>query len=228
MPQVEKPTGFFGKILARGMAWGHRSFYKNTAKVLDLQPDDKYLELGFGSGVFIKKHAAHVSRIAGLDFSEDMVKLASSINKDLIKSGKAEFKQGNVSNLPWADNEFSVVVGIETFFFWSNPEKALNEIFRVLAPEGRLVLEMAYNEDDGRDHTKQIKKYNLKLYSGEEMKKLLNEAGFSNISVDYYRSLWIPFKGHIVPKGMIVWAKKARADNDLMIKAQSLAKDKHG
>ena len=30
MPQVEKPTGYFGKILARGMAWGHRSFYKNT------------------------------------------------------------------------------------------------------------------------------------------------------------------------------------------------------
>jgi ubiquinone/menaquinone biosynthesis C-methylase UbiE len=73
---------------------------------LDLQPDDKYLEIGFGSGLFIKKHASHVSRIAGLDYSEDMVKLASSINKDLIKSGKAEFKQGNVSNLPWDDNEF--------------------------------------------------------------------------------------------------------------------------
>ena len=34
MSQVAKPTGFFGKILAKGMAWGHKDFYKNTAKVL--------------------------------------------------------------------------------------------------------------------------------------------------------------------------------------------------
>jgi len=210
MPQVEKPTGFFGRILARGMAWGHRGFYKNTAKVLELQPDDKYLEIGFGSGLFIKKYASHVSRIAGLDYSEDMVKLASSINEHLVKSGKAEFKQGNVSNLPWNDNEFSVVVGIETFFFWSKTETSLKEVFRVLEPEGRLVLEMAYNKDDGRDHTKQIEKYNLKLYSGEEMETLLKESGFSDISIDYYKSLWIPFKGYIVPKGMIVKAKKSK------------------
>ena len=165
------------------------SFYKNTAKVLNLQPEDKYLEIGFGSGLFIKKYASHVSRIAGLDYSEDMVKLASDINKNLIKSGKAEFKQGNVTNLPWNDNDFSAVVGSETFFFWSEPEASLKEIYRVLAPGGRLVLEMAYNKDDGRDHTKQIEKYNLKLCSGEEMKASLKHAGFSEISINYFKSL---------------------------------------
>lgn len=210
MSQFAKPTGFFGKILAKGMARGHKDFYKNAAKALNLKHDDKYLEIGFGCGLFIKKYASNVSRIAGLDYSEDMVKLASSINSDLIKSGKAEFKQGNVSGLPWNDNEFSVVVGIETFFFWSEPETSLKEIFRVLAPEGRLVLEMAYNKDDGRDHTKQIEKYDLKLYSGQEMKTLLTEAGFSDIAIDYYKSLWIPFKGYIVPKGMIVKAIKKK------------------
>lgn len=107
------------------MGWGHKDFYKNTARVLNLKNDDKYLEIGFGSGLFIKKYASHVARIAGLDYSEDMVNLASSINKDLIKSGKAEFKQGNVSSLPWQNGEFSVVVGIETFFFWPEPKEEL-------------------------------------------------------------------------------------------------------
>ena len=204
MSQAEKPTGFFGKVLARGMAWGHRSFYENTAKVLDLKEDDKYLEIGFGSGFFIKKYVSHVSRIAGLDYSEDMVKLASSVNEDLVKLGKAEFKLGNVSNLPWDNDSFSVVVAIETFFFWSDPIVALKEIFRVLISGGRLVLEMAYNKDDGRDHTKQIQKHNLRLYSGREMKKLLLESGFCDIQISYYKSLWIPFRGYIVPKGMIV------------------------
>jgi cyclopropane fatty-acyl-phospholipid synthase-like methyltransferase len=83
MSQAKKPTGFVGRFLARGMAWGHRSFYKNAAKVLNLHPDDKLLEIGFGSGLFIKNYASHVSRIVGLDYSEDIVKLASSINKEL-------------------------------------------------------------------------------------------------------------------------------------------------
>ena len=75
MPKASKPTGFSGKLLARGIALEHRSFYKNTAKI-KLKDDDKYLEIGFGSDLFIKKYASHLSRIAGIDCSEDMVKLA--------------------------------------------------------------------------------------------------------------------------------------------------------
>ena len=190
------------------MAWGHKDFYKNTAKVLNLKHNDKYLEIGFGSGLFIKKYVSHVSRIAGLDYSEDMVELASNINKNLIKSGKAEFKHGDLTSLPWHDNEFSVVVTIETFFFWPEPAASLKEIFRVLIPGGRLVIEMAFNKDDGLDHTKHIKKYKLKLYSANEMTKLLKESGFNDIDIDYYKGFWIPFKGYVVPKGMIVKAFK--------------------
>jgi ubiquinone/menaquinone biosynthesis C-methylase UbiE len=208
MSQFAKPTGFFGKMLAKGMAWGHKDFYKNTAKALDLKHNDKYLEIGFGAGLFIKRYVSHVSRIAGLDYSEDMVKLASEINKKLVESGKAEFKQGNASILPWNNNEFSVVVAIETFFFWPEPKTSLKEIFRILMPSGRLVIEMAYNTDDGLDHTKHIKDMNLKLYSSEEMKVLLKQSGFSDIAVEYYKGFWIPVKGHVVPKGMIVKAIK--------------------
>ena len=158
MSQFAKPTGFFGKILAKGMARGHKDFYKNTAKAMNLKNDDKYLEIGFGSGLFIKKYVSNITRIAGLDYSEDMVKLANDFNKNLVESGKAEFKHGDVTSIPWEDNEFSIIVAIETFFFWSEPEKSLKEIFRVLMPGGRLFIEMAYNKDDGLNHEKLVKK----------------------------------------------------------------------
>jgi ubiquinone/menaquinone biosynthesis C-methylase UbiE len=204
MSQFAKPTGFFGKILAKGMARGHKEFYKNALKVINPKKDDKYLEIGFGSGIFINKYVSHVSKIAGIDYSEDMVKLASDINRELVESGKAEFKQGYASALPWADNEFTIVAAIEVFFFLTEIEKTLNEIFRVLKPGGKLVIEMAFNKDDGADHKRHIKKMNLKLYSGEEMKKLLKQAGFNDIVIDYYKAVWIPIKGYIVPKGMVV------------------------
>jgi ubiquinone/menaquinone biosynthesis C-methylase UbiE len=210
MSQFGKPTGFFGRILAKGMAWGHKDFYKNTAKVLDLKHEDTYLEIGFGSGLFIKKYASHVARIAGLDYSKEMVDLASSINKNIIQSGKAEFKQGDASSLPWENDEFSIVVGIETFFFWQEPLASLKEIYRVLSPGGRLVIEMAYNKEDGLDHTKHIEKMNLNLYSASEMKKILNESGFSDIVITYYKGFRIPFKGYVVPKGMIAKAIKKK------------------
>jgi ubiquinone/menaquinone biosynthesis C-methylase UbiE len=204
MSQFAKPTGFFGKILAKGMAHGHKDFYKNAAKVINPKNNDIYLEIGFGSGIFIKRYMSHVSKIAGIDYSEDMVKLASNINKSLVESGIAEFKHGDASSLPWADNEFTVVATIETFFFLTEIEKTLNEIFRVIKPGGKLVIEMAYNKDDGVDHSRLIKKMNLKLYSGEEMEKLLKNAGFSDIVISYYKAFWIPIKGYIVPKGMII------------------------
>jgi ubiquinone/menaquinone biosynthesis C-methylase UbiE len=208
MSQFAKPTGFFGRILAKGMARGHKEFYKSALKSIDPKEDDKYLEIGFGSGIFINKYMSHVSKIAGIDYSEDMVKLASDINRKLVESGKAEFKQGYASSLPWDDNEFTIVATIEVFYFLDETEKTLKEIFRVLKPGGRLIIEMGYNKDDGVDHKKLIKKLNLKLYSGEEMKKMLKKAGFSDIVIDYYKAFWIPIKGYVVPKGMVVKAIK--------------------
>ena len=201
MSQFAKPTGFFGRMIAKGMARGHKQFYKNALKAIDPKKDDEYLEIGFGSGIFIKRHMSHVSKIAGIDHSDDMVKLASKFNKELVESGKAEFKHGSASSLPWADNEFTVVAAIEVFFFLNETDKALKEIFRVLQPGGRLVIEMAYNKDDGADHKKIIKKMGLKLYSGEEMKKLLKKAGFNDIVIEY-------FKAFMTPKGMVVKAIK--------------------
>ena len=62
-------------LLAKGMARGHKDFYKNAARVINPTNDDIYLEIGFGSGIFIKKYMSHVSKIAGIDHSERLSNL---------------------------------------------------------------------------------------------------------------------------------------------------------
>ncbi len=208
MSQFKKPAGVLGRITARGMAWGHRDFYKNTARIMNLSPEDKYLEVGFGSGMFIKKYARHVSEIAGIDYSEDMVNLAKAINNDLVDSKRADFRQGEAVSLPWSSEYFTAVACIEAFYFLKDPLSALSEVFRVLKFGGRFVIEMAYNKDDGLNHAKDIKKMGLNLYSADEIKEVLKASGFGDVACFYYQGFRIPFKGYVVPKGMIIRAYK--------------------
>ena len=122
---VAKPTGFSGRMPARIMAVTHKTIFNNldrcVAAKLDLPPEDDYLEIGFGSGSFMRSHAPQVRSIAGLDHSEDMVRLATRYNRKRVKAGTVEFKKGVASLLPWEDGRFSIVLAMESFFFFLEP-----------------------------------------------------------------------------------------------------------
>ncbi len=208
MTQFSKPTGLLGKMLAKGFAFGHKDFYENTAAIAELKESDELLEIGFGSGVFINKYAKHLKKISGIDISPDMVELAKEINRKLICEGKLELVEGGLLSLPWSDNSFSVIISIESFFFWENIDKALLEIYRVLKPGGRIIIEMAFNLEDGQDHTKDVKKIGFQLYNEKNIRNILTGSGFIDISFNYYKAFWLPFKGYIVTKGMVFKAFK--------------------
>ena len=56
--QATCPKGFWGRLLARWlMPLGHKPMYESANASLALQSEDYYLEVAFGSGIFIKKYA---------------------------------------------------------------------------------------------------------------------------------------------------------------------------
>ena len=176
---------------------GHKSIYENVAKVLKLQPEDNLLEVACGNGHFIKNYASHVHSVTGLDLSDLCVKLAAKKNKERILAGSAEFVQGEATQLPWEDNKFSVATSMASFMMFTKPLESLKEMYRVLRPGGRVVVGIEWNAEDEKDHSKEIKKYGMQLWAENDVRNMLKEAGFSDITITYA-------KGLMMPKMMIV------------------------
>ena len=195
--QFELPRGFAGRVTLMFMNRGHKSIYENVAKVLKLQPEDNLLEVVCGNGHFIKNYASHVHSVTGLDLSDLCVKLAAKKNKERILAGSAEFVQGEATQLPWEDNKFSVATSTASFMMFPKPVESLKEMYRVLCLGGRVVVCIEWNAEDGKDHSKEIKKYGMQLWTEDDVRNMLKESGFSDIAITYA-------KGLMMPKMMIV------------------------
>jgi len=196
--QFELPRGIAGRATLMGMNFGHKSIYENVAKALALQPTDDLLEIACGNGHFIKNYTSNAHSVTGLDLSQLCVKLATKKNKKRIVAGSAEFVLGEATQLPWEDNKFSVATSMSSFLLFTKPVamESLKEMYRVLRPGGRVVVSVELNAEDGKDHSKDIKRYGMKLWTEDDVRNTLKEAGFSEIVITYV-------KGFMMPKMMI-------------------------
>ncbi|HEY33514.1 MAG TPA: class I SAM-dependent methyltransferase [Dehalococcoidia bacterium] len=190
--QFELPRGLLGRITFIFMNRGHKSIYENVAKVSELKPEDDLLEVACGNGHFLKKYASHVHSIAGLDLSELSVELATKRNKDRIAAGTAEIVQGDASQLPWEDDKFSVTTAMASFMMFPEPLESLKEMYRVLRTGGRVVICIEWNAEDGKDHSKDIKKYGMQLWTEGDVREMMKNAGFSDVSINYARGMMMP------------------------------------
>jgi SAM-dependent methyltransferase len=192
IPQQMLPRGIKGWIIGWMMPVFHEAIYKRVYPVLNLQLEDDLLEVACGSGHFLKKYASHVRSIAGLDLSEIMIKIATRKNKDRITARTAEFVQGEASQLPWEDDRFSVVTSMGSFVAFPKPLESIKEMHRVLRPGGRVVISIEFNAEDGVDHTKMVEQWGILLLTEEDVRSMMKEAGFKEISITYAKGLGMP------------------------------------
>ena len=146
--QFRRPAGFIGR-LAGFLFRMNREAVAWTIDLLDIQPTDHILEIGFGPGHGIQRVAqlAAQGRVAGVDFSETMLEQATRRNAAAIASGNVELRLGDASRLPYPDHSFHKVFATNVVYFWKASVATLREIQQVMKPGGRLALYVISKDD---------------------------------------------------------------------------------
>jgi ubiquinone/menaquinone biosynthesis C-methylase UbiE len=98
------------------------------------RPGEHALDVGTGTGNYACALAARGLRVTGLDPSEAMLAVARS------KPQPVSWQQGAAEDLPYQEGSFDLVVSVTALEFMADPGRALAELFRVLAPGGRMVV----------------------------------------------------------------------------------------
>ena len=126
--------------------------------------------------------------MAGLDYSQEMVRQATQRNGDAVKRGQVEITYGNVRKLPYGEGTFDKVCGIETFYFWPDPLKGLREAHRVLKVGGELAITLEMSKEAAKQ-TSKLRKYlsqryaersarlGLMICSGAELTGMMRRGG---------------------------------------------------
>ncbi|NJE85946.1 methyltransferase domain-containing protein [Thermococcus sp. CX2] len=124
-------------------AFLEKKYRDRALELLDIKKGETVLEIGFGTGHCLKKMAELVGdegKVYGIDISSGMLEISK---RRLEKAGlldRVELYCGDASKLPYEDNKFDAVFMSFTLELFDTPEipKVLNEIRRVLKPDGRL------------------------------------------------------------------------------------------
>lgn len=96
------------------------------------------LDVGTGPGVLLVELATRRPdlRLTGVDLSADMIAAAT---RNLEPFGqRARVQVGDVTNLPFPDRSFDLIVSSLSLHHWDHPEAAVPELARVLRPDGRI------------------------------------------------------------------------------------------
>jgi ubiquinone/menaquinone biosynthesis C-methylase UbiE len=168
------------------MAVDHKVLTQWTLEELRLEDNDSVLDIGCGSGMAIQMINTVATRgyVVGIDYSPVMIKQAIKKNRLAIKKEKTKIIQGNVSELPFADASFDKICAIETFYFWPDPPKNLQEVKRVMKPGAVAAFAMEISKEGTNSSAilDNAQRLGFPIYSGQEMKSLLMTAGFVDVN----------------------------------------------
>lgn len=179
--KVDSQTFFAGAAAQ----WDHlrRELYGerfSTAAMLCLLSNDLVVaDLGCGSGNLVADLAASVKKVIGIDNSAAMLKAAKHRTAGL---SNVEIHRGDLAKLPIESASCDAALMVLVLTYLPDPKAAVNEMARILKPEGRGVIVdlLPHDRDDFR---RQLGQTSLGL-EPTKLAQLMNDAGLVDVKID--------------------------------------------
>ena len=135
---------------ARAQDWANiqegqfASAYEAVFKACAVSTNTKYCDIGCGAGMAALLASQRGANISGLDAAASLLTIAR------LRVPSADFCQGDLEELPFANHSFDLVTGFNSFQYAASPIAALIEARRVAKPAGQVVL-MTWGDPEGME-----------------------------------------------------------------------------
>lgn len=170
------PQGRMGRAMLKFMNLCHAPLTNWGLGLVDFHDGMTMLDIGCGGGATLKRLLKRSKDACahGIDISEESVAKAREVNKALLDK-QVFVQQGSASKLPYEDAKFDLVTAVETVYFWPNLPDCLKEVHRVLRSGGQFSIMVEVVDTDSKWMSVVE---GMKAYSPEQLKELLDAAGF--------------------------------------------------
>jgi ubiquinone/menaquinone biosynthesis C-methylase UbiE len=178
----------------------HSDITDQTIALMNIQPTDRILDLGCGTGWASRRLArmAGAGEVVGLDVADEMLHRAEEASTEF---NNIRYVWGSAENIPALDSLFTKVLSVESFYYYADQNKALRELKRVMAPEAQLfILINLYKDNHYSLRWVGELKVPVQALSEAEYISLLERHGFRNVeahripdrspSPDVYSGKW--------------------------------------
>src|SRR4051812_16034366 len=168
----------------RPRAWAlseqqHAPVYEQTLRHIGLKRGDRVLDLGCGTGVFLRMCADRDAIVAGVDASAGLLALART------RVTGADLRLADLQTLPYGDDTFDLVTGFRSLFFADDIIAALREARRVARPGAQVVIQV-FGRPEHCD--------------SEAVKAAAAEVGAAPAPDDRERAHWRPIVEELAPQ----------------------------
>jgi len=164
----------------------HLAITEQTIGLMNLRPGERVLDLGCGAGWATRLLGRLVAdgpegfgQVVGLDISDEMIRRARASSKDFENS---LYVWGWAQQRPWEENFFDKMLSVESFYYYPDQDRALAELFRVMAPHGRMfILINLYKDNPYSLQWVDKLKVPVQVRSEAEYLELLKKHAFENV-----------------------------------------------
>ncbi|ACZ32346.1 Methyltransferase type 11 [Xylanimonas cellulosilytica DSM 15894] len=176
----------------------------NPTAVAELRAGERVLDLGSGGGIDVLLSAKRVGATGfayGVDMTDEMLELARA-NAAQAGATNVEFRKGTIEDLPFEDASIDVVISNCVVNLSTDKPAVLSEVFRVLAPGGRVGISDVVAEDDVAPEQRAERGSYVGCVAGalskQEYLDGLAAAGFTDTDVTFTHEVAAGMHGAIV------------------------------